>query len=117
MTTIIRLPWPPAALHPHAKGTWWAKARATRQYRRWAHAAALEARVPCWPTAILRFTYIRPDRRPRDCQNMHGRVKAAIDGIALAMGCDDRLFRCHFPAEFAPETVRGGLVVVEVSDG
>ncbi len=111
---IICLPWPPTALTPHAKGNWKSKAQATRQYRKTAFWLAKEARVVADPAAVLRITYCPPDRQRRDCQNMHGRLKAAIDGIADAMGCDDIGFRVQFPDRFS-EPCKGGAVVVEVN--
>jgi hypothetical protein len=41
---------------------------------------------------------------------MHGRMKAYIDGIADAMGCDDRRFRVDFPSVWAGKTERGEVV-------
>ena len=110
----VVLPWPPTALTPHAKGNWRSKAQATRQYRKTAFWLAKEARVVADPAAVLRITYCPPDRQRRDCQNMHGRLKAAIDGIADAMGCDDIGFRVQFPDRFS-EPCKGGAVVVEIN--
>lgn len=113
--TTIRLPWPPRDLTAHANGMWWHKSKPTAKYRQWAYLAALEAKVTRNPNAVLRFTYNPPDRRRRDLHNLHGApAKAAIDGIAQAMGCDDRDFICHFPTAFGP-VVKGGQVLVEVS--
>lgn len=111
--TRLELPWPSTALTPHAKGHWFTKANATRKARRDAYYIALDAKVQPNPTAILTVTYHPPNNARRDCANMHGRMKAAIDGIADAMGCDDNGFRVRFPDSFA-EVVRGGCVVIEV---
>lgn len=112
--TII-LPWPSTDLTPHAKGGWRKKAKATKAAREAAFWLAKEAKVRTNPKAVLRVTYHPPDRAKRDCANMHGRMKAAIDGIADAMGCDDNGFQVHFPATFA-NVVKGGRVVVEIED-
>jgi crossover junction endodeoxyribonuclease RusA len=111
--TVITLPWPPKGLQPHAKGHWWAKARATKAYREQAFWLAKAAGVTADPNARLVFAYHPPNRARRDCQNMPGMLKAAVDGIAQAMGCDDHGFRCAFPEVFA-DPVKGGAVVVEV---
>ncbi len=111
-TTRISFPWPPAALTPHAKGSPWPKINATKKYRFDAKVLATMARVPAAPGARLVFTF-HPPRRAGDPHNMPGRVKALIDGIADAMGCDDKAFRCAFPETFA-EPVKGGAVIVEV---
>lgn len=110
----VVLPWPPTALTPHAKGNWRSKAKATREYRRTAFWLAKEAKIATDPGAVLRITYCPPDRQRRDCQNMHGRLKAAIDGIADAMGCDDIGFRVQFPDRFA-EPCKGGTVLIEIN--
>ena len=114
--TVIRvsLPWPPAALNDNAsrRGNIWPKIKATKRYRYEAKVLGLMAKLPCCPTARLVFTY-HPPRRGGDVQNVHGRLKAAIDGLAEAMGCDDKLFRCAFPEVFA-DPVKGGAVIVDV---
>lgn len=109
----ITLPWPPTALTPHAKGGWRPKARATKSYRAQAFWLAKEAKVERLPGAVLTFTYHPPDRARRDVQNMPGRLKAAIDGIADAMGCDDHGFRPRFPDSFA-EPRKGGVIIVQI---
>jgi crossover junction endodeoxyribonuclease RusA len=114
--TKIRLPWPSSKLNGHAKGHWRAKALATKRYREACAWLAKEAAVPCDPQAILTFTYYPPNYRRRDAQNMPGMLKAAVDGIADAMGCDDREFRCRFPDGFEGP-VPSGLVVVEIETG
>jgi crossover junction endodeoxyribonuclease RusA len=65
------------------------------------------------PGAVLEFTYSPPDRRKRDVQNLPHMLKAAIDGIADAMGCDDHGFRCVFPSQFS-EPVPSGAVLVHI---
>lgn len=112
--TTITLPWPSAALTPHAKGNWRAKAGATKKARRLAHWLAIEAKVKRNPNAVLRVTYHPPSLRG-DVHNVHGRMKAYIDGIADAMGCDDKRFLVFFPAEFAGVR-KPGEVVIEVEE-
>lgn len=114
MSTII-LPWPPAALQPHAKGSKWPKIKATKAYRVAAYWLAREAQVRRDPFAILTVTYRPPDLRRRDVQNQHGRIKAAIDGIADAMGCDDNGFRVRFPDSFG-DPIKGGAIIVDVTN-
>ncbi len=110
----LTLPWPPKGLQPHAKGSWRPKAEATKAYRADAFWLAKAARIPRMPNAVLTITCHPPDRRGRDCQNMPSQLKAAIDGIADAMGCDDNGFRVRFPEAFS-EPVKHGAVIVEMS--
>jgi hypothetical protein len=114
VTSRISFPWPPSALTAHAKGSQWPRIKATKEYRYQAKVLALMAKVPRLPNARLVFTF-HPPRRAGDPHNMPGRVKALIDGIADAMGCDDKAFRCAFPETFA-EPVKGGAVIVEVQE-
>ena len=118
MTDItLTLPWPAKALLSNARVHWAAKARATAAARREAWITALQVGVRgMGPEAVLEFTLHPPDNRRRDVQNMPGTMKAVIDGIADAMGCDDRLFQCVFPTRFA-EVWPGGAVVVRISPG
>lgn len=47
---------------------------------------------------------------------MPAALKAAVDGIADAMECDDHKFRCVFPSEFG-EPTKGGAILVEIGEG
>ncbi|TVR58958.1 MAG: hypothetical protein EA420_16440 [Candidatus Competibacteraceae bacterium] len=105
-------------MQPHAKGHWRSKAKATKTYRQQAHAIAFGAGVKRDPTAILTFTYHPPNMHRRDVQNTHIMMKALIDGIADAMGCDDHKFRCRFPDSFAKTMPAiGGAIIVTISKG
>lgn len=113
MGKVIRFPWPPKGLQPHAKGHWRPKASATRAYRNTCGWEARLAKVKADPTAVLAFRFCPPNRARRDMQNMPGQMKPLIDGIADAMGVDDHGFRCLWPVEFDP-VEEGGAVLVEV---
>lgn len=74
--------------------------------------AALASKVCCWPDAEILIEYY-PQARRGDPQNVPASLKAYIDGIADAMGCDDRAFRVDYPREFAG-TKKPGEVVFHV---
>ena len=112
MTRVV-VSWPARALQPHAKGHWRAKARATKAYRQEAAWAARATKVQPDPRAVIHVEFYPPDNRRRDLHNMPSMVKAAIDGVADAMGCDDNRFRVRWPDEFGP-VVQGGCVVMTV---
>lgn len=112
MTTLV-LSWPDKALSSNARRHWSKVAQAKRKYRIEAEAWTLFHGAGVSPNAVLQFTFHPPDRRKRDAHNMPHMMKAAIDGIADAMGCDDNNFQCIFPSQFA-EPVKGGKVVVEI---
>ena len=111
----LRLSWPDSRLASNARVHWRPKAAATKAARHEAWAIAKTRQLPTWPEARLTFTFYPPDRRRRDMQNMPGMMKAYIDGIADAMGCDDNKFRCVWPEAFG-DVVQGGSVRVEVSE-
>lgn len=117
---LLRLSWPHKDLFQNRGAHWAAKARATSTQQAEAWALAKHHAVPDMPNAILEFEWHPPKRggRKPDPQNMPATVKAAIDGIALAMGCDDAGFRCRFPDHLS-EPVKGGCVLITIkeSDG
>ena len=45
---------------------------------------------------------------------LHASMKAALDGLALAMGCDDSEF-CPIEIDRRPSETKVGAVLVEVS--
>lgn len=110
----IELPWPPRELSPNARPHFMARSRATKAYRTTAHWATKAARAKAPDTAgdiDLHVTFYPPSRRA-DRQNMPGWIKAGIDGIADALGVNDRRFN---PAYFYAEPVKNGRVVVVVA--
>ncbi|MEW2911431.1 hypothetical protein [Leisingera sp. JC11] len=113
MGAVIKFPWPPKGLQPHAKGHWRPKAAATKAYRQTSTWHAKLAGVKPDTGAVLEFTFCPPNRMRRDLQNMPSQMKPLIDGIADAMGVDDHGFRCLWPFEFGP-VEKGGAVYVEI---
>ena len=106
----ITLPWPDPKLTPHAKGHWRPKAQATKEARDMAWAKAMERpRIDTMPDATI-FVEYWPKAFRGDVHNMHGRMKAYIDGIADAMGCDDRRFKVDFPTVWAGRSKPGKVV-------
>ncbi len=100
MITII-LPWPPAELSPNARKHWRALAPIRAKYRQDCHYAALAAK----PGRLsgrhhLRADFIPPNARHLDRDNLLARIKNGLDGMADALGINDR--------EFDPITVSLG---------
>lgn len=96
----ITLPWPARELHSNSRSHWAQKARATKSAKYEAKIMSQSAGVECWPDATILIDYYPPTRRG-DPQNVPTSLKAYIDGIADAMGCDDRGFKVDYPTEFA----------------
>lgn len=111
---MITLPFPPAGLSGHAAGHWRAKAALTKQQREWARLATLEAKAVA-PEGdgdiILNIRFVPPNNRG-DRMNYPARLKGAIDGIADALGVNDRRFVPQF--SFA-EPEKPGRVEVTIT--
>lgn len=112
----IILPWPEKALHSNARCHWAAKARAVADARNLAWALATQRpRVPCLPDAVI-FVELYPPTKRGDVHNVPSSLKAYIDGIAEAMGCDDRGFRVEYPSQWAGSG-KPGKVVFRIFEG
>ena len=111
----IILPWPPWQLSGHTGVHWRAKATLTKKHREWARLATLEAgvRAPETGDILLRVLFIPPDRRS-DRTNFANRLKPAFDGIADALGVNDRRFvpSYHFAEPEKPGRVEITLCAI-----
>ena len=109
---MIVLPFPPSSLSGHAKGHWRAKAAETAKHREWARIAAKHAQPPITVPAEgdIRITvrFVPFDRRG-DRTNFPNRMKPYFDGIADALGVNDRRF---VPSYTFAEPQKPGHVVV-----
>lgn len=90
---MIVLPFPPASLSGHAKGHWRGKSAFTRHQREYARYLTEEAglTVPETGDILIHFHFV-PDSRRGDRVNFPIRIKAAVDGIADALGVNDSRF-------------------------
>ncbi|AJA07435.1 hypothetical protein SKP52_02500 [Sphingopyxis fribergensis] len=119
----MTLPWPHPMTFPNAKRRLhWSK------YQPHCNRARGEARLVTrgWMNAnpaqrpdanaplSLRVTFQPPNRIRRDDDGMIGAFKHLRDGIADALGMDDRLFRPEY--HFA-EPLKPGAVIVEIIGG
>ena len=110
----ITLPWPPSALNPNARHAHWSvKAKAAKAYRTACKALAEAHGVvaPDSPKIALWVEFVPPDRRHRDDDNMVASFKAGRDGLADALGVDDRRFVCRHTVS---DEV-GGMVRVSIT--
>lgn len=115
---MIQLPWPPSILSPNNRSHWARKLAPKARYRLDCYMVTkgyLHTRRDWRPSADcplpLKITFSPPDRRHRDDDNMISSFKAGRDGMADALGVNDRLFRPEY--HFA-EPVKGGLITVEL---
>lgn len=109
----IVLAWPPAALSPNARVHYHEHAKARKAYRQdcaW-QAKSQGARQIAAEALKLRITFVPPDRRHRDLDNMLASIKSGLDGIADVLGVNDRCWTL----EISRADEIGGYVRVEVT--
>jgi crossover junction endodeoxyribonuclease RusA len=106
---VVTLPFPDARLNPNrSKGVHWAATSALRKSARtdaWMLTRA-EASKTAWygaerrkaDSVPLTITFIQPDRRHRDRDNLLAACKPALDGVADALEIND--------SQFDPVTIR-----------
>ena len=113
MTTAeLFLPWPDRRLSPNARLHWGALARVKKKARKDAYYAALAAKVGKVIADEIRvtLTFYPPAAYRYDDDGLSSRMKAALDGVAEAIGVDDNKFRLG-PIDRGP-TREGGEVKV-----
>lgn len=117
LTFMVELPWPAKELSPNARQHWAAAAKAKKAYRarcRLLGEASGLSLVPKVSQAVgVHLTFVPPDRRARDWDNLVASMKAGLDGLSDAMGVDDSKWRLSF--DVLAEPVPGGLVRVGVA--
>ena len=111
----LALPWPPTGLSPNARLHWRKKAPIAKAYKEacWALTKAAGLVLPDTPKLALWLDFVPPDRRARDDDNLVAAFKAGRDGIALALGIDDKRFRCF---AYVRDDQIGGFVRVRITE-
>lgn len=116
MSYSVTLPWPPKELSPNKRLHWAQKAKHASAYRMTCFTLALQAMLEK-PTSDGRvhlwIDFYPPDRRHRDDDNMIAAFKPGRDGLADALGIDDKRFVCH---PFVRDEI-GGMVKVRLTAG
>lgn len=111
----VNLLWPPKELSPNARVHWSKRSKAAKKYRAdccYTVKAAKPGALPEGPLHLW-LTFFPPDKRHRDDDNMIAAFKAGRDGIADALGVDDKRFICH--PMVSDQT--GGYVLAVVTGG
>jgi hypothetical protein len=114
MLTLL-LPWPSADLSPNARVHHFTRHRAAKSAKNYAFNMALSLMGPLgirkgsWRGPIeVQYTFHPSIDRARDDDNFAARMKASRDGVALALGVDDKLFTMQpvvFGAKKSPACV------------
>lgn len=91
---MITLPFPSADLSQNARSHWGVRARATKAARRTAFYLTRMAHVPDMaPPIAVQLTFHPEAAYHYDVDGLQSRCKAYLDGIADALGIDDKHFR------------------------
>jgi len=115
----FELPWPAKELSPNARHHWAAAARAKKTYRtrcrQVGEGVGLGMASESAKTVLVHLTFVPPDKRRRDWDNLVASMKSGLDGLADAMGIDDSRWRLAF--DVSDDPVEGGrvLVIVQIS--
>ncbi len=114
MTNEVVLPWPPKGLSPNFRLHWRKKSPIAKAYKQecWALTVQAALVLPQSPKLALWLDFYPPDRRHRDDDNMIASFKHGRDGVALALGIDDKRFRT-FP--YVQDQI-GGYIKVRITD-
>lgn len=111
---MIDLPWPPKELSGHHDVHWRVLQPIKKKHREWAEKATRVA-MPVIPESgdiRVSATFYPPDKRT-DRVNMPSRLKPYWDGIADALGVNDRRF---LPTYHFAEPVKDPRVVIIVGE-
>lgn len=110
------LPWPPTKLSPNARVNWAQKARIAKKYRSDCYFAAHADGIRPLSAKGARLTlkFCPPDRRPRDMDNMIASLKSGLDGLADAMGMNDKDW--VYAAHEVGEPVKHGAVEIHIEE-
>jgi crossover junction endodeoxyribonuclease RusA len=103
----VVLPWPSGTLSPNSRHHWRYVAKAKKEYRAacgvLAMADGARLAAPVMAQAVeagrkirLHCEFFPPDKRRHDDANLMHRMKSGIDGIADALGIDDRNFKTSY---------------------
>lgn len=87
----VILPWPTSDLSPNARGHWAIKARAKKAYRTlcaWEAQSQGLGRIYA-ERLHLKITFVPPNRRARDLDNLLASIKSGLDGLCDVLGVDD----------------------------
>jgi len=96
--TELTLPWPPKQLSPNARLHWSVVAKVKKAYRMACFTQAINAgmrSIPWDGDVHLWIDIYPPDRRARDDDNVVASFKSGRDGLADALGVNDKRFRIH----------------------
>jgi crossover junction endodeoxyribonuclease RusA len=113
MNFTVKMPWPQKELSPNWRGHWTKLGKTKAAYRQACYVTAKSDGVTktAAKAAHLTITFYPPDKRGRDLDNMLASIKSGLDGLADAMGMDDR----HWTLTLAVADSIGGYVHISIN--
>lgn len=118
---VVELPFPPKELSPNSRLHWAVVSKAKKSYRSRAQLTtqfvANNWQLGGWkPTGKIKisYTFYPSANRHYDFDNLISRMKAGMDGIADALGINDKNFRLG-TVDIAP-AIKGGMVRVRIEE-
>lgn len=118
MTNTVTLPWPPKALNPNARPHWREKHKAAKAYRAQCFYLCKQAKLSLngghdGESKLQVFIdFYPPTAARRDDDNLVSAFKSGRDGVADALGIDDRFFTIH--PRLQDKVVAGGRIELKV---
>lgn len=108
----ITLPWPPSSLSPNTRQHWSKLAKAKKAYRHecWVQAKSQGVKKSETDRLHLSIVFVPPSRRAFDLDNCLARQKSGLDGLADALGVDDK----HWSLSIAKSAEIGGMVKIKI---
>lgn len=110
----VMLGWPPKKLNPNARTHHMELARVKKLYRHASYFTALQASgVGKWTEEgdiRAHLVFVPPTRHQRDEDNLIATMKSGLDGLADALGVNDKRFRLSH--EVSPDI--GGYIVIKL---
>lgn len=111
---MIELPYPHKILWPNGRGHYMAVSREKKRHKLWAYHSMLATPVnfalKSMPGIRIVATFHPKTRHAVDKDNASASLKAYQDGIAAALGVDDKIFA--EPKIIIADPVKGGSVSI-----
>lgn len=110
---ILSFPWPDSKLNPNRIVHYHVRAKIKAAYKADCYLIAKAAAFGhefLAGSMRLSLLFMPPDRRSRDLDNLLASMKSGLDGISLAFGVNDKLFR-PITVDFGDIT-KNGLVKI-----
>ncbi len=116
----IVYPWPAKELNPNCRKHWTVKSKAAAAYRATGSVLTRVELFPFFPDfgdgqIHLWIKFFPPDKRARDEDNLSSSLKSLKDGIADALGVNDRRFQSH--PLLMDKVIKGGEVRIRFTAG